>query len=111
MEYRMRLDKAPFEKIKSGKKCVEMRLNDERRCVLCIGDIIVFADNSSTEVLRAEITELRAFRDFYELYSEYDKRDIGYDDGDTADPADMYMYYDKEKIEKYGALAIALKVI
>lgn len=40
--HEMRLADAPFDMIKSGKKTVEVRLNDEKRRQICVGDIIIF---------------------------------------------------------------------
>ena len=42
---------------------------------------------------------------------EYQKEEIGYKIDEVANPDDMLLYYSKEKIEKYGALAIRLEVI
>ncbi len=42
-KHRMHLYKEPFEMIKSGKKKIEIRLNDEKRQKLKIGDTIVFS--------------------------------------------------------------------
>ena len=38
----MKLDKEPFEKIKSGEKTIELSLYDEKRRKIREGDIIVF---------------------------------------------------------------------
>jgi ASC-1-like (ASCH) protein len=39
---KMRLHPEPFERVKSGEKNVECRLNDEKRQQLSVGDTIVF---------------------------------------------------------------------
>lgn len=43
----MKLNRDPFEKIKSGSKTIEMRLFDEKRQRISVGDFIEFssADN------------------------------------------------------------------
>lgn len=42
MNYEMKLRAIYFDKIKSGEKIYEIRLNDERRKDLKVGDTIVF---------------------------------------------------------------------
>lgn len=42
MLHEMRLLEEPFELIKAGKKIIEIRLNDEKRQKVSIGDEIVF---------------------------------------------------------------------
>ncbi|HEY1074482.1 MAG TPA: ASCH domain-containing protein, partial [Patescibacteria group bacterium] len=42
MLHSMRLHPRPFDNIKSGKKTSELRLNDEKRSAIKIGDMIEF---------------------------------------------------------------------
>ena len=101
----------PFRFIKNKLKDVEMRTNDERRKLLHIGDFIVFKRVDSNDCVLTKITNLKQFKSFYELYSNYDKCRIGYLEDENADPNDMLEYYSQEKIDKYGALAIEIIVI
>ena len=48
------------------------------------------------------------FPSFKELYETFDKKDLGYGDGEDASPADMEKYYSVEDIERYGVLAIRI---
>ena len=57
------------------------------------------------------ITEIRSFSNFAELYSQYDKIAMGYDEDEDASPEDMLLYYPNDKIQKYGVLAIEIKLI
>ena len=43
MLYLMKLQLNPFEKIQSGTKTIELRLNDEKRQLLSVGDKIEFS--------------------------------------------------------------------
>ena len=108
--HKMNLYPDAFELIADGRKKVEMRLNDEKRQRLNIGDLIVFSNAESKEELIVEVIDLRCFKSFDELYASYDKTIIGYQKSDIANPDDMYKYYSKEQIDKYGALAIEIKV-
>ena len=44
MEHSMKLNVEPFEAIRNHKKTVEIRLNDEKRQKVKIGDTIVFTN-------------------------------------------------------------------
>lgn len=108
----MKLQSAPFEKIASGKKKVEMRLFDEKRKKLNIGDRIIFTEQGFEQnEIRVKITNLNKFSSFDELYNFYkDKTLLGYEDGQTAKPEDMGKYYTKQE-QKDGVLAIEFELI
>ncbi len=55
-----------------------------------------------------KIADLQTFADFFALYGAFDKGAIGYDETETANAEDMYAYYSKEDIARYGVLAIRL---
>ena len=111
MEHQMNLWHNPFETIKSGTKTVEMRLNDEKRRGINVNDIIVFTDKDTGEIIKTKVLGLHTFKDFAELYEAFDKKELGYIINETASPNDMEVYYSKEQIDKYGVLAITIKVI
>lgn len=107
--HEMRLQPEPFGKIKSGDKKIEMRLNDEKRKRIAVGDKITFTDAESGEKLAAVVTALYPFPSFRELYAAFPPESLGYGRGEPADPADMERYYDRSQIEKYGVLGIAVE--
>lgn len=111
MIYHMNLNPKPFQWIASGKKDVEMRLNDERRKDIQAGDFIEFTHTETGEKLLVEVVGCHSFRDFAELYKAYPKTRIGYSKFSKADPKDMLQYYSQEKIDCYGALAIEIKLL
>ena len=100
----------PFELIKNKKKTIEMRLNDEKRQKLSIGELILFTNNETKEELLVEIIDFKKFDSFVELYSKYKKEELGYSPDDIANPDDMFAYYSKESINKYGVLAIEIRL-
>jgi len=110
MYFCMNLNPGPFESIKSGRKTVEMRLNDNKRKPLRKGDYIVFKNTETKEEIVVEIIDKIVYADFYELYRYHDKISIGYAENEDAHPDDMLEYYDKKKIKKYGALAILIRL-
>ncbi len=109
MLYEMKLKARPFSLVKRGQKTVELRLFDEKRQLLRIGDELRFTNVENGETLTREIVGLDRFTDFFALYERFDEKAMGYLEGEPADPADMYEYYSKEEIARYGVLAISLK--
>ncbi len=109
--YHMKLNGKSFEAFVLNDKKVEMRLYDEKRKKLKVGDFIVFSNIDFPErKIKARITDLKKYKDFEELYSVYDKTDLGYKKDETADPNDMKKIYNDSQIEN-GVLAIGIEVL
>ena len=106
----MNLHPQPYEMIKSGQKTIELRLYDEKRQAIRVGDEIVFTNNAGGETLRAKVVKLHVFDNFSELYASLPLLQCGYttEDIDTATPADMEKYYSIEKQGKYGVVGIEI---
>ena len=113
MKHYMNLCPEPFEMIRSGEKTIELRLNDEKRKAISVGDTIVFTNTQdNSRQISTTVTALHKFKNFAELYSNLPLLKCGYteEDIDSAKPEDMNVYYSKELEEKYGALGIELAV-
>lgn len=106
---RMNLRSNPFELIKAKRKTIEMRLLDEKRKKLNIGDLIIFSNVETKEEIIAEVVNLNSYASFEELYANYKKSELGYKDNESANSSDMLEYYSKENILKYGVLAIEIR--
>ena len=106
----MKLNDIPFEKIKSGTKTIELRLNDKKRQKIKIGDTICF--NTKTDKIAAKVKHLHVFKDFEELYVALPLDKCGYspDEISTASPDDMLEYYTEKQIKKYGVVGIEIEV-
>lgn len=111
MKHKMNLNSGPFKRIKNGTKTIELRLNDKKRQLLKIGDLIEFKNRTTLETIIVEVKSLYKYSNFEELYKHFDKISIGYDKDDIANPKDMEQYYSKEEQEKYGVIGIEIKVI
>ena len=109
MEHTMKLRSEPFEKIRAGQKTVEMRLYDEKRQQIRIGDQITF--QCEEESLTAQVRALHRFPSFGALYSAMPKEMLGYGTEETADPKDMERYYTPEQQKQYGVLGIEIERI
>ena len=108
---RMHLDEKSFKKIKNGTKTIEVRLYDEKRRELKVGDIITFDNRSNDEKLKVKVTNLYVYKNFEELYKHHDKITLGYNEDEIASPSDMRMYYSFEDTIKNGVVAIEIEVI
>ena len=109
MKHEMKLNNGPFMNIKNGTKTIELRLNDEKRQLLKIKDLIEFTNRETLEQMIVLIENLHHYSSFEELYKNFDKVSMGYTEDEIADPKDMEEYYSKEDQEKYGVLGIEIK--
>lgn len=109
MLHQMKLRTLPFEKIKNGSKTIELRLNDEKRQKIQIGDFIGFSClDESKQKIQTRVTALHHFSSFEELYTALPKEKLGYTPAETPVPDHMDEYYPREKQEQYGVLGIEL---
>ncbi len=109
MLHKMKLRLSPFEKIKNGSKTIELRLYDEKRQKVQVGDFIEFTCLDDEKLrLQTRVTALHRFTSFAELYASLPKEKLGYKSTDTPDPNHMNEYYSREDQEKYGVLGIEL---
>lgn len=113
MRHEMNLSTKPFDMIKDGRKTIELRLYDEKRREISVGDEIGFTRTDGDERLIAKVEELYFFDSFEELYRSLDLTKCGYTEENVykASPSDMEKYYSKEKQRKYGVVGIKISLI
>ena len=114
MTHQMKLQDAPFEMIEKGIKTIELRLFDEKRQLIQVGDKIEFTHTQNpTRVLNSRVIALHIFPSFDELYADLPLLKCGYtkDDIHTARPSDMDAYYTREEQQKYGVVGIEIELI
>lgn len=110
MKYEMKLQPNPFEKIGNGTKTIEIRLNDEKRRLLKIGDEIEFCLITDTnKKLKTRVADLLPFATFQELCIAFPPESYGSRNSDEY--VAMYKYYSREDEGKYGVLAIKIERI
>lgn len=111
--HNMKLHSLPFEKIKSGKKTIELRLYDEKRQKIQAGDSIVFINTATGEEISATVKKLHRFPTFEQLYSTLPLLQCGYTQEDIhlADPSDMTQYYSEEQQKQYGVVGIEIALL
>ena len=110
MIHHMKLHSTPFEMIKSGKKTIELRLYDDKRQKIKVGDEIVFTNTVTDEKLPARVLKLHHFDSFEELYKFLPLLQCGYTSENVvmATPTDMERYYSVEEQDAYGVVGIEL---
>lgn len=113
MEHRMRLADEYFDLMKKGKKKIEVKLNDEKRQLINIGDIIYFEKvGNPNKKIKVRVLDLNRFKSFEELMNNYDITDYAKED-DTKEKLIEILngFYSNEEQEKYGVLAIRVEVL
>ncbi len=107
----MHLSHDAFTRILTGTKNVEVRLLDQRRKKLVIGDTLLFVDKENyTQMVSAEIVGLQRFSSFAELFEVYGPKDFGHSETMTSEEFvarlhNIYYYRDEERL---GVIAIKL---
>ena len=112
MIHRMNLNPQPFAMISCGRKTIELRLNDEKRQRIRVGDTIIFSNTADeAEQLTVRVVNLYRFADFAALYAALPLDKCGYlpEEVAAAKPEDMEAYYSAAQQAQYGVLGIALE--
>ena len=112
--HQMKLNPDPFLKIANGTKTIELRLNDDKRRLIKVGDYIEFTNVENGEKkIQVKVVNLHRFKSFEELYSVLPLDKCGYSTQElnTAVYTDMEKYYTKEDQNKYGVLGVEIVLI
>lgn len=111
MHHEMSLRPGPFAKIADGSKRYELRLHDEKRRLIAVGDTITFTCTADERTVSVRVTSLHPFASFGELYASLPLTECGYtpDNVACADPKDMEKYYPPERQAEHGVLAIGVE--
>ncbi|GEK92213.1 ASCH domain-containing protein [Alkalibacterium kapii] len=109
MHYFMGLYDRPFELVSSGKKTVEVRLNDIKRRKLKIGDIITFNKLTNPfEEVTVRIKDLTYYQTFKEMYQDIPAKTFGSEDVTLEEMLEKtHVIYPPEKEQEWGTLAIS----
>jgi ASC-1-like (ASCH) protein len=113
MKHEMNLYKEPFFRIKSGKKLIEVRLNDPKRQKISIGDKVEFSLLGSDEKILVKVIEISKFDSFENLYSNFDYKMFGHPDGTTLNDqiSGERKYYTEKREEEFGVLGIHIRLL
>ncbi len=104
----------PFRAVAGGTKTIEMRLFDEKRRGIAVGDTIRFTHAESGAQVTVTVVALHRFPDFASLYEAMIPRvgavGLGYAPDEAAHPDDMLDYYPAEKIRRFGVVGIEIRL-
>lgn len=110
--HKMNIRQPYFSMITSGTKIIELRLNDEKRQKIKIGDKIEFscAENIEDKLL-VKVTALYKAEDFKTLCEIIDIKKAGLSGTPEEVLSTVEEFYSKEKQKKYGVVGIEVKRI
>ena len=111
VRHEMSLRPKPFAMIASGEKTYELRLHDEKRRLIRVGDELLFTCTADERTVLTRVNGLCPFPDFAAMYAALPLTECGYrpDNVHLANPRDMEAYYPPERQAESGVLAIALE--
>ncbi len=113
MKHEMKVQPTFFDKIKAGEKIYEMRLNDEKRQKIKVGDEITFKKEPDlTETITTQVLELVKFKSLEEMANSLPLNEVGFHKLNASEVVEVYHhFYTTEEEKKYGVLAIKIKAI
>lgn len=111
--YIMKVRPEYFEKIKSGKKIYEIRLLDDKRKMLKVGDTVLLKKEPDLfDGIVIRITEIKYFNTFLEMAQRLSIKDIGFEGKTAKEVNDLYHeIYAIEDEVKYGVVALKMEVL
>ena len=113
MIHEMKLQPEYYNFILNGTKRIEIRLFDEKRQQIKIGDTIKFLKEPElTESFNAKVVELLRYDSFEDMFKDYDISVLA-DKSMTKEEliTVLEQFYTKEKQEMYGVLGIRIEII
>ena len=107
----MNLQPKYFDFIKGGTKRIELRLYDEKRQSIQLGDIIEFA-KSEDEKFKAEVVGLLRYNSFADLFEDFDISILADSSMTKQELLEVLEeFYSEEKQAEFGVIGIRIKLI
>ncbi len=108
----MRLEKKSFELLKSGKKIWEIRLNDDKRKCVGVGDEIVFMKRPELEERLPMIVEEKVpFVSVQRLLDKIDLADIGDYANELEFIQQLMNHYTPGEMNEKGLVAFKVRLV
>lgn len=100
-----------YNLLKSGKKTIELRLYDEKRQAIQIGDVIEFSNASdATDTFQTEVINLHRAESFAALCEKIDCRRAGMADKEELITV-LKEFYPEPRQKAFGVVGIEVKRI
>ena len=113
MEHEMKIKPKYYDFILNGTKRIEVRLFDEKRQKIKLGDTIKFLkDPEFTESFKAKVIGLLRYNSFEDMFKDFDTSILA-DKSMTKDELINVLeeFYTKEEQEYYGVLGIRIEIL
>ncbi len=113
MEHELKLHPKYYDYILNGTKRIELRLNDEKRSLIKLGDIITFKKEPElVENFKCEVIGLLNYKSFQELFEDFPIETLA-DNSMTKEELieALEEFYTKEKQRKYNVIGIKIKLL
>lgn len=111
--HEMKLQPEFYNYILNGTKRIEIRLNDEKRSKIKIGDTIKFLKEPDLkESFKTKVVGLYRYNSFEDLFKDFDISILSDKSMSKEELIDVLeQFYTKEKQEQYGVLGIKIELI
>ncbi len=105
----MKLQPHSFNKIKNGQKNIEVRLYDEKRKKISLGDIITFwLQPDLKKNIKVEVVGLLNYPTFTDLVNDFPAKNFGHPNKKNLLKT-IYTFYTKKQEKEYTVLGIKIK--
>lgn len=112
MIYEMKLNDKAFINIKNGIKKFELRLFDDKRKNINLGDTIIFHNlNNLENTISVKVTALLRYPSFADFFKDIDYRLCGTANSLEEKLERVHTFYTVEQEKEYGILAIKIELI
>jgi ASC-1-like (ASCH) protein len=109
--HKLKLNPVSFEQIKEGSKKIEVRLYDEKRRKIKLGDSIEFSkEPDMTDKIRTEVVGLLRYRTFSDLVKDYPSSWFGSED-EKCLLEKIYSFYTHKSEDQFGVIGIRVRII
>ena len=113
MIHELKLQPKYYNFILNGSKRIEIRLFDEKRSIIKIGDTIKFLKEPELEEsFEVKVVDLLRYDSFEDMFKDFDITILA-DESMTKEEliGVLEQFYTKEKQEQYGVLGIRIELI
>lgn len=113
MEHELKLQPRYYEYILNGSKDIEIRLYDEKRQKINLGDIIIFKKEPElNESFKVKVVGLLRYENFDSLFNDFTIDRLADKSMSKSELLEeLEKFYTKEKQKEYGVLGIRIEKV
>jgi ASC-1-like (ASCH) protein len=109
-EHAIHLNSKPFNRINSGIKTIESRLNDVKRKSFQIGDNLTFINRKNGDRVTSTISALHHFPTFSQLFASLPSEKFGESDSAIL-MTEIEQFYSETEQKEFGVIGIEFILI